>query len=115
MTIQQAARATRWSPRMLRYIERVGLLAPARSPAGYREYDAAELERLRTLRGLLMTFGIELSDVAFAGRMEADPELRRAIREWLEPLIGEPADANAASEPSDTEPYRTEALLAALA
>jgi len=71
---------------MLRYIERAGLLAPARSPAGYREYDAAELERLRTLRGLLMTFGIELSDVAFAGRMEADPELRRAIREWLEPL-----------------------------
>jgi DNA-binding transcriptional MerR regulator len=81
---------------MLRYIERAGLLAPTRSPAGYREYDAAELERLRTLRGLLMTFGIELSDVAFAGRMEADPELRHAIREWLEPLIGEPADANAA-------------------
>jgi MerR family copper efflux transcriptional regulator len=87
MTIQQAARATRWSPRMLRYIERAGLLAPARSPAGYREYDAAELKRLRTLRELLMTFDIELSDVAFAVRMEADPGLRRAIREWLEPPI----------------------------
>jgi MerR family transcriptional regulator, copper efflux regulator len=34
LTINEAAETTGWSPRMLRYIERIGLVAPARSPAG---------------------------------------------------------------------------------
>ncbi|MGZ6645342.1 MAG: MerR family DNA-binding transcriptional regulator, partial [Solirubrobacteraceae bacterium] len=43
LTIHEAAQTTGWSPRMLRYIERVGLLDAARSDAGYRLYGAAEL------------------------------------------------------------------------
>ena len=53
LTINEAAETTGWSPRMLRYVERVGLVEPARSPSGYRLYGPAELQRLRTLRELL--------------------------------------------------------------
>ena len=54
---------------MLRYVERVGLVEPARSAAGYRLYGPAELQRLRTLRELLDEHDIGLSDLAFALRL----------------------------------------------
>ncbi len=38
LTINEAASTTGWSPRMLRYIEQAGLVATARSAAGYRLY-----------------------------------------------------------------------------
>ena len=83
LTINEAAETTGWSPRMLRYVERVGLVAPARSDAGYRLYGAAELQRLRTLRELLDAHGIGLSDVAFAQRLREDAPLRDAVEAWL--------------------------------
>ncbi len=76
LTINEAAATTGWSPRMLRYVEQAGLLAPARSASGYRLYGAAELQRLRTLKELLGQFDLSLSDVAFAARLAADAELR---------------------------------------
>jgi hypothetical protein len=48
LTIHEAAATTGWSPRMLRYVERVGLVEPARSSAGYRLYGPAELQRNQT-------------------------------------------------------------------
>jgi MerR family copper efflux transcriptional regulator len=84
LTIQEAAATTSWSPRMLRYLERVGLLAPPRSAGGYRVYGAAELQRLRTLRELLAQHDLGLSDVAFAKRLRDDPGLAAAIAGWLE-------------------------------
>jgi DNA-binding transcriptional MerR regulator len=83
LTIHEAAETTGWSPRMLRYVERTGLVAPPRSPGGYRLYGPAELQRLRTLKELLARFEIGLSDVAFAARMTTDGELREAVRGWL--------------------------------
>ena len=53
LTINEAAETTGWSPRMLRYVEQAGLVAPARSASGYRLYRAPELQRLRTLKELL--------------------------------------------------------------
>ena len=44
LTVGQAAARTGWSPRMLRYLERVGLVVPARTPAGYRLYGLARAE-----------------------------------------------------------------------
>ena len=52
LTINEAAETTGWSPRMLRYVERVGLVEPKRSAAGYRLYGPAELQRLRNEDGL---------------------------------------------------------------
>ena len=84
LTIHEAAQTTGWSPRMLRYIERVGLLDAPRSDAGYRLYGAAELQRLRTLRELLQDFDLGLGEMAFAQRLRDDAELRAAVDAWFE-------------------------------
>ena len=84
LTIHEAASTTGWSPRMLRYIERIGLVEPARSGGGYRLYGAAELQRLRTLRELLERFEIGLGEIGFALRLRRDADLRTAVERWLE-------------------------------
>jgi DNA-binding transcriptional MerR regulator len=95
LTINEAAGTTGWSPRMLRYVERAGLLTPGRSASGYRLYGPAELQRLRTLKELLARFDIGLSDVAFAGRIAASPELRDAVQGWLDAEPRRPEDVSA--------------------
>jgi MerR family copper efflux transcriptional regulator len=84
LTIHEAAETTGWSPRMLRYVERVGLVEPARSASGYRLYGPPELQRLRTLRELLDEHGIGLSDLAFALRLRREGELNRETNAWLD-------------------------------
>jgi DNA-binding transcriptional MerR regulator len=84
LTINEAAETTGWSPRMLRYLERVGLIEPARTASGYRIFGPGELQRLRTLRELLARFDCGLSDVAFAKRMREDSGLSDALQGWLE-------------------------------
>jgi MerR family copper efflux transcriptional regulator len=90
LTIHEAAQTTGWSPRMLRYVERVGLVEPSRSSAGYRLYGPAELQRLRTLRELLEEHELGLSDVAFALRLRQDAGLRGAVDGWLEATAERP-------------------------
>jgi DNA-binding transcriptional MerR regulator len=84
LTINEAAKVTGWSARMLRYIERMGLVEPARSGAGYRLYGAPELQRLRTLRELLRRHGVELGELGFALRLRREPALAEAVQSWLE-------------------------------
>jgi len=83
LTIHEAAETTGWSARMLRYVERTGLVTPARSAAGYRLYGPPELQRLRTLKELLARFDIGLSDMAFAARLQTDADLQDAVQGWL--------------------------------
>ena len=83
LTVGEAAAQTRWSPRMLRYIERAGLVIPRRSGAGYRLYGLRELNQLRELADLRRRFGVELSDLVFAARLRREPELRRTVDGWL--------------------------------
>jgi MerR family transcriptional regulator, copper efflux regulator len=97
LTIHEAAETTGWSPRMLRYVERVGLVEPARSASGYRLYGPPELQRLRTLRELLAEHEIGLADIAFASRLRRDPELRSATETWLEAKAERPDDVPAAN------------------
>jgi DNA-binding transcriptional MerR regulator len=96
LTIHEAAQTTGWSARMLRYVERTGLLAPARSASGYRLYGPAELQRLRTLKELLAEFDVALSDVAFAARLRADEKLRVAVQSWLQATPRRPYDVDPA-------------------
>ena len=84
LTIHEAAETTGWSPRMLRYIERNGLIEPQRSAAGYRLYGAAELQRLRTLKELLAERDLGLSDLGFALRLRRERDLRSAVDAWFE-------------------------------
>ena len=95
LTINEAATTTGWSARMLRYVEQAGLVTPARSPAGYRLFGPAELQRLGTLKELLAGFGVSLSDVAFAARMEHDAGLRDAVQAWLRSEASRPEHVEA--------------------
>ena len=48
MNVGRAAAQTGWSPRMLRYLEKVGLVVPPRIASGYRKYGLRELnEKMR--------------------------------------------------------------------
>ena len=96
LTINEAAETTGWSPRMLRYIESIGLVVPGRSPAGYRLYGAAELQRLRTLRELLREHDVALGEVGFALRLRTDHGLADAVDAWLQARPVRPADTSAA-------------------
>jgi MerR family copper efflux transcriptional regulator len=96
---------------MLRYLERVGLIEPARTPSGYRIFGPGELQRLRTLRELLARFGCGLSDIAFAKRMRDESELRADLEQWFEQEPQKPAEV----QPGDWlrwEQERHERLLA---
>jgi MerR family copper efflux transcriptional regulator len=81
--VSEAAAGTGWSPRMLRYLERLGLVVPPRSASGYRRYGLRELNQLRSLAELRRRFHVELGDIAFAARLRREPELRRAVDAWL--------------------------------
>jgi MerR family transcriptional regulator, copper efflux regulator len=83
LTINEAAATTGWSPRMLRYIESAGLIELPRTDSGYRIFGPGELQRLRTLRELLARFDCALSDIAFARRLNADPELHAQVDRWF--------------------------------
>src|ERR1700741_5445301 len=113
LTIQEAAETTGWSPRMLRYVERVGLVEPARSASGYRLYGPAELQRLRTLRELLDEHEIGLSDLAFALRLNREPGRRRATDAWFAAEAQRPAGVPA-GDCLSFEQSKHQRLLAAL-
>lgn len=96
LTINEAAEVTGWSARMLRYIESAGLVEPPRSPAGYRLYGPAELQRLRTLRELLQAYDLEISNVGFARRLRKEPLLGHAVALWLDQDAKRPQDVDPA-------------------
>lgn len=112
LTINEAAETSGWSPRMLRYIERIGLIEPPRSASGYRIYGPAELQRLRTLRELLAQHDIGLGDVAFALRMRRENTLRSAVGGWLQAEPARPAGV-AAGDWLRWEQLKHQKLLAA--
>ena len=83
LTVSAAAAETGWSARMLRYLEEHGLVTPLRTDSGYRLYGLPELNRLRSLLELRRAFDLDLSDLAFARRLRREPELKRAVDNWL--------------------------------
>src|SRR5689334_22776915 len=86
MSIQQAAAATGWSQRMLRYLEQAGLVAALRTSGGHRLYGPRQIERLQKLRELIDGYGLNITEIAFELRMRTDPALARAVDEWFGPL-----------------------------
>jgi len=95
LTIQEAAATTGWSSRMLRYIEREGLIAPRRSSSGYRLYGPEELQRLRTLRELLQDHEMSLGDAGFALRLNRESDLKDAVEAWFQANATRPDDVPA--------------------
>jgi DNA-binding transcriptional MerR regulator len=108
LTVGEASARTGWSPRMLRYVERLGLVVPDRTPAGYRLYGLRELNQLRSLADLRRRFGVALDELAFAVRLRREPELRASVETWL-------AGSDAAETPAwvEWEQRKHERLLVA--
>src|SRR3954449_12944057 len=119
LTINEAAETTGWSPRMLRYLESVGLIEPSRTSSGYRVFGPEQLQRLRTLKELLERFdcGLSghqcgqrlrplkellerfdcgLSDVAFAKRLREQDELQAALDGWFDAPARRPQGVSSA-------------------
>lgn len=99
---------------MLRYIESVGLIEPARSSAGYRLYGPAELQRLRTLRELIERHDLGLGDLAFALRLRRDDLVRNDIEGWLDDAAARPAEVDDDSAWLRWEQEKHQRLLAEL-
>jgi DNA-binding transcriptional MerR regulator len=87
-TIRDASDASGWSPRMLRYLEENGVVAPSRTAARYRLYSDVDISLLRRLAALRARFGFALTDVAFAVRLRKEPLLRRELGRWLDDTHG---------------------------
>ena len=83
LTVGQVAAHTGWSPRMLRYLDRAGLVVPARTPNGYRRYGLLELNQLRSLQELRRRFGVGIDELAFTVRLQREPALQAAVTTWL--------------------------------
>jgi DNA-binding transcriptional MerR regulator len=83
LKVGEAALRAGWSPRMLRYLDRFGLVSPRRTAGGYRLYGLRELNQLRSLAELRRRHRLEISDLVFAARLQREPELRRAVDAWL--------------------------------
>jgi MerR family transcriptional regulator, copper efflux regulator len=83
LQVTEAARRAGSTPRMLRYLERFGLVSPHRTSAGYRLYGLRELNQLRSLAELRERFDLDISDLAFAARLRREPELRKAVEGWF--------------------------------
>src|SRR5437899_12531925 len=64
LRVAELAGAVGVTPDTVRYYERAGLLPPpARTPAGYRAYDAGALDRLKFIQGA-QRLGLRLRDIA---------------------------------------------------
>ena len=115
LTINEAAETTGWSPRMLRYLESVGLIEPSRTSSGYRVFGPEQLQRLRTLKELLAEKDIGLSDLGFALRLRRDPDLRAAVEAWFEAEARRPEGVTSAADWLRWEQDKHQRLLAAAA
>jgi len=104
--IGEASARSGWSPRMLRYLERTGLVVPSRTRGGYRHYGLRELNQLRSLADLRATFGVDLDEIAFVMRLRREPALRAAVDTWL-------AGSNESAAWVEWEQRKHERLLAA--
>jgi hypothetical protein len=80
LPIARAADVLGTTPRMLRYRETLGLVAPARSAGGHREYGERELLSAAYADELERRYQVSPSDLAFAVRVLAEPAVAADVR-----------------------------------
>ena len=80
MRVGAAARQVGTSARMLRYAEQLGLVAPARTPGGYREYGERDLAAAAYALALQARHGVTPAALAFGLRVLEDHEVAGSLR-----------------------------------
>ena len=94
MKIGEFSRNSGLSVRMLLFYETAGVLAPRRTAAGYRDYDAADADFVRKA-AMLNRAGVPLKDLALMRDCLRDEpqqfcaELRARLAATQEDLVGE--------------------------
>lgn len=93
MRIGELARRTGISERMLRYYEQEGLLRPARTASGYREYGDGDIKTAKRIRSLSTTgFKIEIIRILLPSILDIEPcflaneEVLTALRHEVDKL-----------------------------
>ena len=79
--VGEAARRLGTTPRMLRYAEQLGLVAPARGPGGYRAYGRRDLLAAALALELQARHRVTPAALAFGLRALADPEVAGQLRQ----------------------------------
>ncbi|REE97916.1 MerR family transcriptional regulator [Thermomonospora umbrina] len=111
MRIGELARLTGVNQRLLRYYEEQDLLHPLRRASGYRDYDDADVERVRRIRTLLAA-GLNTTTIAdvLPCTIDTDDGLAGACPALLGDLRREHARISA----SITELHTARTMLAAI-
>lgn len=93
MRIGELSRRSGISERMLRYYEHEGLLRPARSASGYRDYDEQDVEAVNRIR-MFSKAGLKIESIRILlpctrgpdARLVPCPEVRAALHRELDKL-----------------------------
>jgi MerR family transcriptional regulator, copper efflux regulator len=80
MRVGDAARQVGTSARMLRYAEQLGLVAPARTAGGYRDYGERDLLAAAAALQLQARYRVTPAALAFGLRALHDPEVAGSLR-----------------------------------
>jgi MerR family copper efflux transcriptional regulator len=81
MRVGDAARQVGTSTRMLRYAEQLGLVAPPRTAAGYRDYGERDLRAAAAALELQGRYGVTPAALAFGLRALEDPQVAGSLRQ----------------------------------
>ena len=81
MRVGDAARQVGTSARMLRYAEQLGLVAPARTAGGYRDYHERDLLAAAAALRLQARYRVTPAALAFGLRALHDPEVASSLRQ----------------------------------
>lgn len=96
LPIARAAAVLATTPRMLRYREQLGLVAPLRGTGGHREYGERELVGAALAAELERRYDVGPGEVAFALRLLREPMVAadvRALGQLIHRLASPTADA----------------------
>jgi MerR family transcriptional regulator, copper efflux regulator len=81
MRVGDAARRVGTSARMLRYAEQLGLVTPARTAGGYRDYGEGDLLAAAAALELQARYRVTPAALAFGLRALHDPEVAGSLRQ----------------------------------
>lgn len=88
MTIKEASERAGLPPRTIRFYEQIGLISPARNANGYREFGAADVQKLAFLgRARALGFGIEECRTLlslYEDRNRASADVKRIAQDHLD-------------------------------